>query len=333
MKNKQAFLQKFVRGVLLLLLLLVLCAAGTGIAAAVKYRQCALSADRAEIAKSAELTAARDVPIGSTIGVSAEIRAPWGRALTELAVQPGKNSQLVGTPSFERIKTGWGFVVWKLDATVLAYRPGEIPAGSITVQIEGGAEKKQELNLALPAFTAKALAVAADETPGIAGRIEHPVPPERVSMKWTLGAIAAVLIFAAFWYMLYRRHARRSTVPPWTSALSSIARIRDDLHSGSSNAANAITRLTDVVRGYLEVRFHLRAEHQTTREFLDEIHAGGPLEQTQREFLKEFLASADMVKFAKAPADVMAFDEAAARAETLVRETAATEKEGKEKSK
>ena len=183
MKNKQAFLQKFVRGVLLLLLLLVLCAAGTGIAAAVKYRQCAHSADRAEIAKSAELTAARDVPIGSTVGVSAEIRAPWGRALTELAVQPGKNSQLVGTPSFERIKTGWGFVVWKLNATVLAYRPGEIPAGSITVQIEGGAEKKQELNLALPAFTAKALAVAADETPGIAGRIEHPVPFRRKEFR------------------------------------------------------------------------------------------------------------------------------------------------------
>ena len=37
-----------------------------------------------------------------------------------------------------------------------------------------------------------------------------------------------------------------------------------------------------------------------------------------------------MVKFAKAPADVMAFDEAALRAETLVRETAVTEENGKE---
>lgn len=89
-------------------------------------------------------------------------------------------------------------------------------------------------------------------------------------------------------------------------------------------------RLTDVIRSYLEQRFHLRAEHQTTREFLDEIRSGGPLEEKQRSFLKEFLASADMVKFAKAPADTMAFDEAALRAETLVRETAVKEENGKE---
>ena len=333
MKQKQTILQKFIRFLLLLLLILAAGAAGFGTVAAIKYHQCAGSPEKAVIEQTAALSESRDVPIGRNIELSAEIRAPWGRTLTAFDVQPGKGSQLAGTPSWERIRIRWGSVVWKLRATLHAYRPGEIPAGTADVLIEGGAEKTQTLTLTLPAFTAKTLPVNDSDLPEIAGRITPPETPEN-RMAWIIAGIAVLLLLGiAARFFLKHRNSSRHTLPPWTLALQSIGGIKDDLHSGRANAASAITRLTDVIRGYLEVRFRLRAEHQTTREFLNEIQIGGPLEENQRDFLKEFLISADMVKFAKAPADVMAFDEAASRAETLVRETTLTDEHGKDGAK
>ncbi len=333
MRTKLTIPQKITRGLLILLLILVVGAAGFGGAAAVKYRQCAASPEKAVIEKTAALSEDHDVPIGRNIDISAEIRAPWGRTLTALDVQPGKGAQLAGTPSFERIKTGWGYVIWKIRAVMHAFRPGEIPAGTIGAVVEGGAEKKQELNLSLPSFSAKTLPVTDQDQLEIAGRITPPAEPENRTAKVIAAIAILVLLGAALWYFLRRRSMKRGVLPPWTVALQSIGGIKDDLHNGRANAASAITRLTDVIRGYLEIRFRLRAEHQTTREFLNEIQVGGPLEDKQRDFLKEFLVSADMVKFAKAPADVMAFDEAATRAETLVRETTVTEENGKDGAK
>lgn len=333
MKQKQTILQKFMRFLLLLLLILAAGAAGLGTVAAIKYRQCTASPEKAVIEQTAVLSESKDVPIGRNIELTAEIRAPWGRTLTAFDVQPGKGSQLAGTPSWKRLKTGWGSVTWKLLATLHAYHPGEIPAGTANVLIEGGAEKTQTLTLSLPSFTAKTLPVTDSDQPEIAGRITPPETPANRTAWILAGIVILILLGLTIRLFLKYRNSSRHALPPWTLALQSIGGIKDDLHSGRASAASAITRLTDVIRGYLEVRFHLRAEHQTTREFLNEIQLGGPLEENQRDFLKEFLVSADMVKFAKAPADVMAFDEAAARAETLVRETTLTDEHGKDGTK
>lgn len=330
MKTTLTIPQKIIRGLLILLLILAAGAAGFATVTVVKYRQSAASPEKTSIEQPVRLSEERDVPIGRNIEFSAGLRVPWGRTPASLDVRTGEGSQLAGTPEFRRTRIGWGYSLWEIHGILHAYRPGEIPAGSIETVIEGGAEKKQDLTLTLPAFTARALPVTAQDQLAIAGRIRTEAEPEYRNTG--LAAVVVILLLAAagLWILLRRRSRKREILPPWTLALQSIGGIRSDLHEGRADAAAAITRLTDIIRSYLEVRFRLRAEHQTTREFLDEIRSGGPLEEKQRSFLREFLASADMVKFAKAPADVMAFDEAALRAETLVRETAVTEENGKE---
>ena len=90
--------------------------------------------------------------------------------------------------------------------------------------------------------------------------------------------------------------------------------------------------LTDVVRSFLEKQFSLRAEHQTTPEFLESLRSGeSPLASEQRRFLKDVLSSADMVKFARLPADKSLFETAAGKAESLIR-NAAEEQTGKEQN-
>ena len=81
--------------------------------------------------------------------------------------------------------------------------------------------------------------------------------------------------------------------------------------------------LTDIVRNFLEKQFSLRAERQTTSEFLFTLqNDNSPLDVEQRRFLREFLSAADMIKFARLPADDVLFNDAAMRAESLIRNTA-----------
>ena len=272
MKQKQTILQKFIRFLLLLLLILAAGAAGFGTVAAIKYHQCAGSPEKAVIEQTAALSESRDVPIGRNIELSAEIRAPWGRTLTAFDVQPGKGSQLAGTPSWERVRIRWGSVVWKLRATLHAYHPGEIPAGTADVLIEGGAEKTQTLTLTLPAFTAKTLPVKDSDLPEIAGRITPPETPEN-RMAWIIAGIAVLLLLGiAIRFFLKHRNSSRHTLPPWTLALQSIGGIKDDLHNGRANAASAITRLTEKELIFISGRADLPGrpiQFSTTKNFLD----------------------------------------------------------------
>ena len=57
--------------------------------------------------------------------------------------------------------------------------------------------------------------------------------------------------------------------------------------------------VSDTVRYYLEERFEIRAPERTTEEFLRELRSTDRLLKDQKESLGEFLASCDLVKFAK----------------------------------
>ncbi len=58
------------------------------------------------------------------------------------------------------------------------------------------------------------------------------------------------------------------------------------------------SRLSDIVRQYLERRFDLMAPERTTEEFLREARSGGVLADDHKQLLADFLRAADMVKFA-----------------------------------
>jgi hypothetical protein len=59
------------------------------------------------------------------------------------------------------------------------------------------------------------------------------------------------------------------------------------------------TRLSDIVRQYLEGQMGLRAPERTTEEFLFEVSRDHSLSTGHRELLGAFLQEADLVKFAR----------------------------------
>ena len=139
----------------------------------------------------------------------------------------------------------------------------------------------------------------------------------------TAAIIATVIILVALavWMLLARRkrEAAKRAVPVWERAIEAIRALRDLVANGKASPELAVADLTDVVRRYLEARFQLRAERQTTSEFLADLERNDSLlEEKDRKFLRSFLASADMVKFARLPADPGLFDKASVKAEELI---------------
>ena len=81
------------------------------------------------------------------------------------------------------------------------------------------------------------------------------------------------------------------------------------------------TRLSDIVRRYLEDRFQLRAPERTTEEFLYETSRNGLLSAEHKELLGRFLQECDLVKFARLQPDDTDRQRAYDAAEKFVRET------------
>ena len=59
------------------------------------------------------------------------------------------------------------------------------------------------------------------------------------------------------------------------------------------------TRLSDIVRRYLEGQLGLRAPERTTEEFLYEVSRDHALSAEHKELLGAFLQESDLVKFAR----------------------------------
>ena len=60
-----------------------------------------------------------------------------------------------------------------------------------------------------------------------------------------------------------------------------------------------VIRVSQILRTYIQDRFHLRAMHRSTEEFLREARHDKQLSPAHQESLADFLAQCDMVKFAR----------------------------------
>jgi len=115
---------------------------------------------------------------------------------------------------------------------------------------------------------------------------------------WLLLAVVAAAV--AVW--LWRRRQQPgvsafvpSPLTPYEVAIRELQRLRDE----NPPVEEFYTRLSDIVRQYLEGQMGLRAPERTTEEFLFEVSRDHSLSAEHRELLGAFLQEADLVKFAK----------------------------------
>jgi hypothetical protein len=121
--------------------------------------------------------------------------------------------------------------------------------------------------------------------------------PHSLWWLWVLLVVAAAA--TAFWLWKRRRPSSPiAAVPPPTpyeTAIRELQRLRAD----DPPVEEFYTRLSGIVRRYLEGQLGLRAPERTTEEFLYEVSRDHSLSTEHRELLGAFLQESDLVKFAR----------------------------------
>lgn len=139
---------------------------------------------------------------------------------------------------------------------------------------------------------------------------------EPLKISWTLQEILPYLIggliialLAAFitWYILQRRKKKQPLdekylLPPHVWAFKELDKLQQEKMWQSGEVKNYYSRLTDIARTYIELRYHIQAMEKTTDELMDSLHRG-IVKQSLKKDLNEVLVLSDFVKFAKAQPD------------------------------
>ena len=268
----------------------------------------------------AELTPASGVTVGGDITASTEFDLPLWRRVVRAAAAPADGVAAVGSP---RIASAWRWSKrrWRVEVPMRPYRSGTTAPGALTIEmspsVSGGTPETAEV--VIPDFAVGEGTGADDGGLRLAGA-EDVTQSTKLHYLWLIPA-ALLLVIAGVMISRIRRRVKAAAIPLWQRTLADLADLKSHIDSDRIAPEAGFARLTDLVRNYLEKRFRLRVTTKTTPEFLIDLDREEKLPAAHRPFLREFLNSADQIKFALAPADRKFADEAIDRAAELVRST------------
>ncbi len=125
--------------------------------------------------------------------------------------------------------------------------------------------------------------------------------PYLIPADWrvpVLAGAAVVLLLALLWWGWRRLRARQAPLTLLQRTLQQLEATRSLMVAGDARAF--AVAVSDVVRGYVEMRFNVRATQRTTAEFLrDCLGQVGSALQAHEQALGEFLKFCDLAKFAR----------------------------------
>jgi hypothetical protein len=123
--------------------------------------------------------------------------------------------------------------------------------------------------------------------------VEHPL--------WgIIGTLAALLVVALLAYAFWPDRRKMISPPalPKEWARSELARV--DTEIATLNPDEAAFQLSQILRGFLERQYGLRARRQSTEEFIASTAQQHLFDPVQKERLQDFLQNCDRLKFARA---------------------------------
>lgn len=128
-------------------------------------------------------------------------------------------------------------------------------------------------------------------------------PPIEISdgyvwIWWMLAALA-IIALALFVWRWWRNRKTKIVLPPPIPAHVRAKKKLEQALALITQPKPFVIAVSDTARAYLEERFNFRAPERTTEEFLRELAGTKLLMPEQKESLGGFLASCDLVKFAK----------------------------------
>ena len=280
-----------------------------------------------QVPENAILSAENSIQVGKELLSSVEFPIPYFGKTTDIIVAPGKHAVISGMPKKKCIKHKVFERIEKITIPLRMISPGVTDDAefSFTTSIFG---KKFKHTVKIPEFKTSEPSPQNIETLQLASK-EIITPPDNVVQR--ILVIASVLVVTAvFLIVLYlvKFRKKNTALSDWEKAREELSRLKSDVAESRITPENGFIRLTDLVRGYLEKRFGLPATRRTTPEFIEDISKNGDfLPDDRKPFLRNFLESADQVKFAMAHPEKELLSNALVNAESLVDATRPPEEE------
>lgn len=278
------------------------------------------------------LLPAKDIKLGDTVLAAANLKCPWSRRPVDASVTPGKGSQSVHDATIRIKKICWGYWIWNVSVEIQPYDNGKIGEGKINIKLNppNPGDEQKEIAAAIPPFEAGAIDTGKSPELAIAGSItKKTLSSKRLIISSIVFLI--IILIVLFFRFRKKRGSESAVIPPWDIALLEFSRLRVQFKENKVTPVICVSRLSDIIRNYLEKRFSLHAPTQTSTEFLEDLkREKGPLKTDDKDFLKEFMMASDLVKFAKLPADTTVIENAINKAENLVKTTKPVEVDGRQ---
>ncbi len=270
-----------------------------------------------------EILPSDEAPLGEVMQSVITIKAPWNKIPIASEAKSAEGSQLIGKTLFEKVKTSWGYSTWNIIQKLQSYTVGLIPEGQLNVIFSPDKDgKKDVVNLKMPEFTSLEIKNVTDK-PVIADKEElKPITQSKAFYYICSGIILLIVIVMVLWFIFRKNRGQIRILTPWERAVLALNDLKIEFMRGDITPIKCLFKLTDTVRFYLEERFEIHAPKQTTEEFMTGMeNSSSPLNNRDRNFLREFMASADMIKFARYDADKGMIENSIERALLLISET------------
>ena len=122
---------------------------------------------------------------------------------------------------------------------------------------------------------------------------------------WILWSICGATVVAAVALIAWRlrRHEKmieEKRKSPLETALDALEQLEKDDLVAKGELKEYYSRVSSILREYVEGRYGLQAPERTTEEFMEDLRRdSGMLSQEQKSLLEKFLMHCDLVKFAK----------------------------------
>ena len=190
--------------------------------------------------------------------------------------------------------------IWTVAYTLAIYETGSFEIPSVTVGYRGGGVQAGSVQTQEHSVRVEStLSEDSEDILDIKGPLEIP------RSLWSLWPwIAAALGLAALVILYLRRRgggspsavSRKPRLPPYDEAYQALCRLRDSGLLEEGRLKTYFTRLSEIIRRYLERRYLIQAMESTTTQVLDQLRK---MALDELNLFRDFFPCCDLVKFAK----------------------------------
>jgi len=247
--------------------------------------------------------------VGDQTGFSLGMQLPEGYVFTWPKIDDTltTNVEIINKSDIDTVSIENGLLELAQKFTITAFDSGYyvIPPMQFSYAAEGTASMEQ---IETEPYLLNVFTVAVDTTKSfkpIKGPIEAPYTFAEI-LPWLLLATGILLVAGLTIYFLVKREKNiplfaprpKPKLPPYKVALDALDKLNNQKIWQQGHVKIYHSKLTDIIRVYIEDSFKVRAVEMTTPEILESIKNSNISEDNIR-LLAEMLEMADLVKFAK----------------------------------